>query len=160
MTLIEYDVAPHECASKPLFLTLKYFVAGDDDVITGASHAVIYSVFEAEDLAAFGDLFKAVTFLRWAMKAENTEVGSPFFAFRNPRGDNGEGTHNEEGALMVGGIRGVGGEVGKKRKCLEGFPETHFVTEDARGTVVVEPDKEREAGELIAFHSCSHAEDC
>lgn len=151
MAFVEDDVAPHEGATEPLFLALKDFVAGDDDVV-GCSSALF-----GGGLAVLGDLLDAFALFGGAVEAEDAEVGGPFPAFGDPGGDDGEGADDEEGAGVAGWVGVEGGEVGKEGEGLEGLAEAHFVAEDAGGAVGVEPEEEGEAGELVAFHCCGDA---
>lgn len=80
----------------------------------------------------------------------------PFLAFVDPGGDNRERADDEEWALVARRIRLIGGEVGEQGEGLKRFSETHFIAKDTRGAVVIEPEKEGEAGKLVALHNCGH----
>lgn len=69
----------------------------------------------------------------------------PFLAFADPRGDDRKRADNEEWASMARRAGLVSGEVGEEGEGLKRFSETHFIAEDARGTVIIEPEEEREA---------------
>lgn len=155
MTFVEDDVTPDESATEPLFLTLKYFVAGDDQIIPSIVHP-IFSAFQSKHLPTLRNPFKSIPFLKRPVKTERTEMRRPFPAFVHPGRDDRERADNKEWALMARRVWLVGSEIGEEGEGLKCFSETHFIAEDASGAIVIEPEKERETGELVALHYCGY----